>query len=121
MKKKTEEGLSRRKFLGAATAGLVAGGALLVGRASGGTAEKKAETPAEDKHACKGMNSCKGKGGCKSGDAKCAGKNSCKGKGGCAVPAAGMKKSKAKEKTKTDKNACGGKNGCGAADEKKKG
>jgi len=38
---------------------------------------------ADEKHACKGMNSCKGQGGCASSDMGCKAKNSCKGKGGC--------------------------------------
>ena len=47
--------------------------------------DKKDQSKAKEKHACKGQNSCKGKGGCKSGDNGCKGKNSCKGKGGCAT------------------------------------
>jgi len=75
--------MNRRKFtiaLGTATAGLVAGSALL-----GQDTEKPKKTK-KAKHDCAGKNACKGQGGCKTGDNGCSGKNSCKGKGGCAVP-----------------------------------
>jgi hypothetical protein len=83
-------------MVGAALAGLLAGGAtvqastLLPGVRSEVSAQDQSQPPADkdqtqakDKHACKGQNSCKGKGGCKSSDNGCKGKNSCKGKGGC--------------------------------------
>ncbi len=76
--------MNRRKFtiaLGTATAGLVAGSALL-----GQDKEEKPKKKKAAKHDCAGKNACKGQGGCKTGDNGCAGKNSCKGKGGCAVP-----------------------------------
>ncbi len=76
--------MNRRKFnlaLGTATAGLVAGSALL-----GQDDKSKGKKTKEIKHDCKGLNDCKGQGGCKSGDNGCAGKNSCKGKGGCKMP-----------------------------------
>ena len=79
--------MNRRKFtiaLGTATAGLLAGSALL------GADDPPKKTKAKGKkakHDCKGQNACKGQGGCKTGDNGCSGKNSCKGKGGCAVPA----------------------------------
>ena len=54
--------MNRRKFtiaLGTATAGLVAGSALL-----GQDKEEKPKKTKKAKHDCAGKNSCKGKGGC---------------------------------------------------------
>jgi hypothetical protein len=77
----------------AAMAGLISGGAGLVGcahhdqpPAAGVQATSSdASVTAAGKHDCKAMNDCRGKGGCQSGDNGCAGKNSCKGKGGCST------------------------------------
>jgi hypothetical protein len=85
----------------AAIAGLLAGSGAAIqastvvtaGKASYASLQdqdKKDDTKAAEKHACKGKNSCKGKGGCKSGDNGCKGKNSCKGKGGCATDGSKM-------------------------------
>jgi hypothetical protein len=86
-------------IVGAAVAGLLAGGASVqastllpslkasfnasaaASQDAGAKSEKAKD--AADRHACKGQNSCKGKGACKSGDNGCKAKNSCKGKGGC--------------------------------------
>ncbi|HWE94725.1 MAG TPA: hypothetical protein VG269_12240 [Tepidisphaeraceae bacterium] len=74
----------------AAMAGLISGGAGLVGcnhhdqpAAAGVQATSSDSTATVGKHDCKGMNACKGQGGCKTDANACKGQNSCKGKGGC--------------------------------------
>jgi hypothetical protein len=111
--------LARYLVLGGVVAGLSAGTTLRADQAKSAAAGLNKATSqavqmadtakADDKHACKGLNSCKSHGNCKSGDAGCAGKNSCKGKGGCA--------SKEYKHDCSGKNACkgqgpGGKNDC---------
>ena len=105
-------GLSRRDFskLTAAACGGVLLGSTLIGRAADSAGQ--GAPAADDKHACRGLNTCKGKGkggtnscagtgncatvdahSCK-GENACkgqggdghAGENSCKGKGSCEVP-----------------------------------
>ena len=95
-------------IVGAAIAGLLAGGGAvqasnLLSHAKAGfnaTAQdkdEKSDKTAKDKHACKGQNSCKGTGGCKSSDNGCKGKNSCKGKGGCRTDGKKMEEPKKPE------------------------
>jgi hypothetical protein len=101
--------LARYLVLGGVVAGLSAGTSLRADQArttAAGLNQAKSQAvqmatdtkKADDKHACKGLNSCKSHGNCKTGDAGCAGKNSCKGKGGCA--------------SKEYKHDCAGKNAC---------
>ena len=111
----------KRRKAGAVLAGAVAG--IWAGvRTSPASAD---DSPAVDKHLCKGLNDCKGKGNCKHGCSGhgCAGKNDCKSKGGCAAEAAHHKCS-GKNECKTiggcaagdqgcaGKNTCKGKGGC---------
>jgi hypothetical protein len=100
--------LARYLVLGGVVAGLSAGtslradqaksNALGFNKATSQAVQMADEKKADDKHACKGLNSCKSHGNCKSGDAGCAGMNSCKGKGGCA--------------SKEYKHSCSGQNAC---------
>lgn len=86
--------MKKSVLLAAAVTGMMLGGAT-VARAETGTsngsqlrpsvAQRMADPPAADKHACKGKNGCKGKGGCKTDKHACKGKNDCKGQGGCAT------------------------------------
>ena len=78
--------LARYLVLGGVVAGLSAGTNLRADQAKSNTlslnqssqAVKMAtsDKKADDKHACKGLNSCKSHGNCKAGDNGCSGKNS---------------------------------------------
>jgi hypothetical protein len=88
-KENTMSRTARTLVITAAMAGLLAGTMASTGCKKDDTKKDDsgvaAQTPATDKHDCKGLNSCKSKGGCNTGDMGCKGKNSCKGKGGCKV------------------------------------
>ena len=78
---------TRKVLLGAAIAGMISGGAMLMSH-SALAADKKG-----DKVDCYGANACKGKSGCAvEGSSSCKGQNACKGKGKLSMTAAKCKK-----------------------------
>ena len=66
---------TKKLFISAAVAGLLAASLSGEARASGNDAKK-----ADAKFKCEGGNACKGKGGCHTAANKCAGLNGCNGK-----------------------------------------
>ena len=66
---------TKKLFISAAVAGLLAASLSGEAKASGNSAKK-----ADAKFKCEGGNACKGKGACHTAANKCAGKNACTGK-----------------------------------------